>query len=204
MVSIIIPTLNASRSLPDLLTKLEKQTFNDTEIIIIDSSSDDNTVEIAESYGARVFHINRNDFDHGGTRTIAASKAQGDILIFMTQDAIPANQHALENLIQPFESDEKIAAIYGRQLPGQDATSFSAHLRLFNYPDTSYVRRYEDRNTHGFKTIFISNSFSAYRKAFLEKIGWFKDNLIFGEDTHAVARLLHEGYKVSYAADAMV
>jgi len=204
MISIIIPTLNASEPLPSLLTKLEHQTCVDKEIIIIDSSSDDDTVEIAKSYGARVLHINRKDFDHGGTRNIAASKSKGDILVFMTQDAIPANEHSLENLIHPFESDEMIAAIYGRQLPSRDATPFSSHLRLFNYPDTSHVKRYEDRTTHGFKTIFISNSFSAYRKALLEKIGWFKDNLIFGEDTHAVARLLHDGYKVAYAANALV
>ena len=204
MISIIIPTLNASEFLPNLLTKLQHQTINKNNVIIIDSSSKDNTVDIAKSFGAETVIIPQEQFDHGGTRNIAASKAKGDILIFMTQDAMPANEHSLENLIQPFESDEKIAAIYGRQLPSQDTTPFSAHLRLFNYHDTSYVRRYEDRNTHGFKTIFISNSFSAYRKALLEKIGWFKDNLIFGEDTHAVARLLREGYKVAYSANAMV
>jgi len=204
LLSIIIPTLNASDCLHDLLTALGNQSVKDKEVIIIDSSSTDSTVEIARSFNATITVIPKEQFDHGGTRNIAASKAKGDILIFMTQDAMPANKHALENLIQPFESDEKIAAIYGRQLPGQDATPFNAHLRLFNYPDTSYVRDYEDKNTHGFKTIFISNSFSAYRKALLEKIGWFKDNLIFGEDTYAVARLLREGYKVAYTADAMV
>jgi rhamnosyltransferase len=203
-ISIIIPTLNASNYIHRLLEMLKNQSIEYGQLLIIDSTSTDNTVEIAKSHGAEITTIPRNEFDHGGTRNLAASNAGGDILVFLTQDAIPVNRHSLENLIKPFEADEKIAAIYGRQLPNEDASPFSAHLRLFNYPDASYIRSLEDRSVHGFKTIFISDSFSAYRKGALEKIGWFKKNLIFGEDTHAVARLLLEGYKVAYAADAEV
>ncbi len=204
MVSIIIPTLNASGFLPHLLTKLEHQTVKDKEIIVIDSSSKDNTVDIAKSFGAKTTIIPKEQFDHGGTRSIAAQKANGDNIVFLTQDAMPSDEYALENLIKPFHKDEKIAAVYGRQLPHTDALPLSAHLRLFNYPDTSYTRYMEDRKIYGIKTIFISNSFSAYRRSALKEIGWFKSNLIFGEDTHAAAKLLFARYKIAYAADAIV
>jgi len=204
MVSIIIPTLNASKYLPDLLTRLVNQAFSDKEIIIIDSSSQDSTANIGRSFGTKIITIKREDFDHGETRNLGFSKAEGNIVVFLTQDAIPTNEYALENLIKPFHDDNLIAAVYGRQLPNPDASPISTHLRLFNYPDTSYTRSINDRTIYGIKTIFLSNSFSAYRREALDKIGMFKKKLIFGEDMHAAARLLLAGYKVAYNADAMV
>ncbi len=61
MVSVIIPTLNAAAFLPDLLTRLNNQTVTDKEIIIIDSSSTDNTVEVAEQFKATTIIIPRNE-----------------------------------------------------------------------------------------------------------------------------------------------
>jgi rhamnosyltransferase len=204
MISIIIPTFNASNLIPDLLKSLNQQTVRDKEIIIIDSSSTDNTLEIARLFKATTLTIPKEQFDHGGTRNLGALKAGGDTLVYLTQDAKPASEYAIENLLKSLYEDKEIAASYGRQLPSPDASPFSAHLRLFNYPDTSYIRCLEDRSIYGFKTIFISNSFSAYRKNTLKEIGGFKENLIFGEDTHAAAQLLLAGYKVAYAADATV
>lgn len=201
--SVCIPTYNAGPLIGRLLSSLMKQTIP-CEVFVIDSSSMDNTANIAESYGARTLIINKKDFDHGGTRNLAAAGTSGDILFFLTQDIDFADEYALQNLISPFHNDKKIAAIYGRQLPNADASPFSAHLRLFNYPDTSYKRGMEDRSVYGIKTVFFSNSFSAYRRSALEEIGWFKKGLIFGEDTHAVAKLLFAGYRVAYAADALV
>ena len=204
MISIIIPTYNASSYLPNLLNSLEHQTSKDYELIIIDSSSNDNTVAIVKDHGAVTIINPKKDFDHGKTRNLGASEAKGDIVLYLTQDALPADEHSIENLIKPFHDDKLVAASYGRQLPNPDASPISTHLRLFNYPDSSYIRSLKDRNIHGIKTIFLSNSFSAYRREILEKIGAFKEKLIFGEDMHAAARLLLAGYKVAYNADAMV
>ena len=77
-------------------------------------------------------------------------------------------------------------------------------MRHFNYPETSFIRTYEDRHKLGRKTVFFSNSFSAYKKEILEKVGWFKENLISYEDIYIAARFLTEGYKIAYVAEAMV
>lgn len=203
-ISLIIPTYNASPYLPSLLGKLAAQTIKDFELIIIDSSSTDNTLETAEFFHAKTFTIPKEDFDHGGTRNAGAKKARGDILVFMTQDAVPADEYSLENLVEPLSSNNEIAAVFGRQLPNPDASPIASHLRLFNYPETSYVRCLADRSIYGIRTIFLSNSFSAYRKSALDKIGGFREHLIFGEDTHAAAQLLTAEYRVAYAADAAV
>jgi rhamnosyltransferase len=144
------------------------------------------------------------EFDHGGTRTLAATKAKGDILIYFTQDALPYNEYAIENLVRPLVEDKNISAAFGRQLPRPDASLFAEHLRLFNYPDTSYTRTLEDKEKYGIKTAFLSNSFVAYKKSVLEEIGYFKNGLSFGEDTCAAAKMLLKGYKIAYVAEAMV
>jgi rhamnosyltransferase len=203
MLSFIIPTLNAEKYISNLLEGLWLQSIKPFEIIVVDSSSDDITVRIAESFGARVIVINRMDFDHGGTRTAAGKAASGEVLIYVTQDVMPFDQHALENLVKPF-SDGNVAAVYGRQLPHPDATPFAMHLRFFNYPENSYVLELKDRQNYGIKTPFLSNSFAAYRRTALEEIGWFREKMIMGEDTYAGARMLLAGYKIAYVADAMV
>ena len=203
-VSVIIPTWNGEQWLEKLLTMLEQQTLVPDEIIVVDSGSQDGTCDLVCRHNVRLVEIAQQDFDHGGTRTMAAGLAAGEILVYMTQDAVPASRDALELLVQPFKEDEKIAATYGRQLPNRGATIFSEHLRLFNYPDQSEVRCLDDRSQFGFKTIFISNSFAAYRSDLLAAYGFFPRRLLFGEDTLTVAKLLENGYCVAYVSESCV
>lgn len=202
MTSIIIPTKNAGRQIKGLLLALKAQTVQG-EIIVIDSSSSDGTVETAKDHGAKTITIKREEFEHGGSRTLAGKEARGDILVYLSQDATPFDEYAVEYLLRPFE-DAGIGAAYGRQLPHPGATAFGAHLRLFNYPGGSCIRGLTDKEKYGIKTPFLSNSFDAYRKRALEEIGGFNGRLIMGEDTCAGAKLLLSGYKIAYVAEAMV
>jgi rhamnosyltransferase len=201
-VTVIIPTLNAGQDLPRLLQTLRGQTIP-CEVLVIDSSSSDDTVGIARSFGAKTVTIRREDFDHGGTRSLAASHAKGDILIFLTQDAVPVEEHALENLIKPF-NDTQVGASYGRQLPGPGASPFAEHMRLFKYPARACVKSVKDADTYGIETPFLSDSFSAYRKKALLEVGLFKQSIIFAEDVHAGAKLILAGHSIAYVPDAAV
>jgi rhamnosyltransferase len=100
--------------------------------------------------------------------------------------------------------DPAVAAAYGRQLPHPGAGPIEAHARLFNYPATGRVKTIDDRHTLGIKTVFLSNSFAAYRRADLQAAGGFPGHLIMGEDTYVAARLLQAGKKIAYCADACV
>ncbi|MHB1348480.1 MAG: glycosyltransferase family 2 protein [Desulfobulbaceae bacterium] len=202
-ISVIIPTLNGGSRFGELLAGLRDQTLAPDEILVIDSGSRDETLTQAGRYGALVLSIEPRDFDHGGTRTMGAEAANGNLLIYLTQDAVPADPRALENLVAAF-ADDRVAAAYGRQLPFPDATCFARHLRTFNYPERSVIRCFEDRVRYGFKTAFISNSFAAYRREALAEVGYFQRGLVFGEDTFTVAKLLRRGYCVAYAAEARV
>lgn len=183
---------------------LRQQTVHWDELLVVDTESNDTTRDIALDFGAKISSVKKEDFDHGGTRSWIAGQAKGDILVFFTQDAIPVTPDAIEKLIAPINEDRDISVTYGRQLPNHDAGIAASQLRLFNYPATSSVRCFEDREKLGLKTIFVSNSFAAYRKSSLAAVGYFKNGLIFGEDTCTVGRMLKEGMKIAYVADAKV
>jgi len=202
-VSAIIPVYKADKELESLLSYLSCDSTAD-EVIIIETRSKTSIAAMARKYGARVIRIDKRSFDHGYVRTLGGRKAKGDILVYMTQDSMPANKISVKNLIKPMLEDDKNVASYGRQLPCSGASPFAAHLRLFNYPKIHEVKSFNDRKKKGLKTAFISNSFSAYKKSALKEIGWFKKGLQLGEDFYAGARLLEKGFRISYAADAEV
>lgn len=203
-ISVIVPTRNGADTLGDFFAALNKQHVQPVEILVGDSSSEDETVALCRAVGAKVSILEKEAFDHGGTRTELAKQARGTILVFFTQDAILADRDALKLLVAPLLLREQVACAYGRQLPGKNANPIAAHLRLFNYPPESSVRNYADRSRYGLKTIFISNSFAAYKKDRLSEYGFFKNGLIFGEDTCTLGRILAAGHEVAYVAEAAV
>jgi len=203
MLRVVVPTLNAAAIWPRFASSL-KACVTPDHIVVIDSQSNDGTAELARSSGFEVHSIPRGEFNHGTTRQKAAEMlSDADILIYLTQDAILASDDAVSRLLVAFE-DPQVAVAYGRQLPREGASAIEAHARVFNYPDKSCIRGIEARHTLGFKTIFVSNSFAAYRRTALMEVGGFPQNIIFGEDTVTVARALLTGYKVAYVADASV
>lgn len=202
-VTIIIPTYNAEKSLQKLLESIVEYSCVEYELLIIDSSSTDKTIEIAKKYTDKIIIILQNEFDHGGTRTKVAQLAQSDILIYMTQDILLSDEYSIMEMINIME-DESIGAAFGRQLSYSDTNLFGKHLREFNYPASASVRALEDKKKYGLKTAFLSDSFAVYRRSALEKIGYFKDQLILGEDTYAGTKLLLAGYKLAYVAEACV
>jgi len=203
MITIIIPTYNAEKYLVKLLNGLQNQSIKNYELIIIDSSSKDETVNIAKQYTNNLTVIPQSEFDHGGTRNKALENVDTNIVVYATQDIILKDKYAIEKLIGVFE-DKDVAVAYGRQLPHDNATYFAKQLRENNYPPKSDIVSIKDRDRLGFKTFFCSNSFAAYRVSTLKEIGGFKNNLLFGEDAYATAKILLNGYKKVYVAEAQI
>ena len=202
--AVVIPTLHAGKFLHGLVRAISNQSQRAKKTFVIDSSSSDDTVEIARAAGAEVLPIARSEFDHGGTRQLAVERlADVPVVLFLTQDAIPADEHAFERLIAAFK-DESVAAAYGRQLPREGAGAAEAHARLFNYPAESCVKSLGDAATLGIKTPFLSNSFAAYRVSALQDVGGFPRRSLFGEDMYVAAKLLIAGYRIAYVAEAGV
>lgn len=200
----VIPTLNAGGELNHLLILLEKQTRHLDEIVVVDSDSDDDTVGIAKRHeGVSVIRIKREDFNHGLTRDMALRATSGDIVCFMTQDAIPADEHYVENLIRPIVAYEDVACSSGRQLPKADARRFEQLVRSFNYGPESYIRTSEDIERLGIKAYFATDVCSAYNREIYLRLGGFEFTDM-SEDMQLAAKALNAGYRAAYAADACV
>lgn len=203
-VAVVIPTMNAERWLGRQLEALISQTVK-AEIFVIDSSSTDATPQIAARFAERVrlILIPQNRFDHGGTRDFALRQTKGDFVLFLTQDAVPANERYIENLLSVF-SDEKVAAVFGRQIAWPDAPEYEKLTRLFNYPETGRVWRKEDIARYGVKSYFFSNASSAFRRTAYEAVGGFDVPITSNEDMMIAAKLLKAGYSLAYQPEAAV
>ena len=202
-ISVIIPALNAEKELPELLKALSGQTLQAEEIIVTDSESADGTRQIAEAEGVRVIPVLRKDFDHGGTRDMALRASAGDIVVFLTQDAVPADSRFLENLIRPLEQ-ERVAVVTGRQLPKKNATPMEKLVREFNYPADSHIRSEADVERMGIKAFFCSDVCAAYNRQVYLELGGFEHPLKTNEDMFYAAKAIRNGYRVAYEANARV
>ena len=202
-ISVVIPTLNAGSQIENLLSRLSTQDVTPHETIIIDSSSEDNTVEIAKRFGAKTMAIPRQTFNHGKTRNMAAMEGKGEVLVFMTQDALPLHNTLLGNLTAPLQMPD-IAATYGRHVPRPDASPLEIFTRQFNYPDSPVTKTMKDIDKYGIKTFFFSNVCSAIKRDTFFEVGMFPEGIRANEDMLMAARLILNGHKVAYVPNAMV
>jgi rhamnosyltransferase len=203
-VAVIIPTLNAEKHLAAQLPALARQCLPPSAFLIVDSSSRDATREIYREFGAGVVQIDQASFNHGGTRRYAASlRPDAELVIMMTQDAIPASPDSFAKLLAAFADDE-VGLAYGRQLPRPRSRAIERHARIVNYPEESATRVLADRKRLGVKTTFCSDSFAAYRRAALEQVGSFPEDALFAEDQVVAGRMLLNGWRIAYQAEATV
>jgi len=203
-VFLVVPTFNPIPLWQQWLAAVQMQHLPISGAVL-DSSSTDGTDFTSLPKGFICKCIPAASFNHGGTRNLALKQlpAQTDVVVFMTQDALLADEQALERLVAVF-ADATVACAYGRQLPHGDASPMGAHTRMFNYPAVSRVVSLADKAQLGLKACFLSNSFAAYRVADLLAVGGFPSNVILGEDMAVAARFLLAGKRVAYQANACV
>lgn len=209
-VDVIIPTYKPEQSFFELIERLEQQSIPIQNIIIMNTEEKywDHFLcyqgkQIKHYENIKVYHHSKREFDHGGTRNRGFAKSNADIVICMTQDAVPKNSHLVENLVKALEK-EQIAVAYGRQLATEKSSEEEKVSRIFNYPEHSMIKSKEDIKTLGIKTYFCSNVCAAYQRKIYEKLGGFVKHTIFNEDMIFAAGAIQAGYQIAYVAEAEV
>ncbi len=208
-VDVLIPVYKPDRRFAGLLQMLQRQTVRPGRIIIMNTEEKYwNPRGYEDIPGLEVHHLAKEDFDHGGTRNQAAGYSDADIVVFMTDDAVPADEHLIERLLDAFSwtgpKGETVAEAYARQLPASDCRVIERYTRGFNYPAESRVKTAADLPQLGIKTCFASNVCCAYRRDVFETLGGFTKSTIFNEDMIYASGAIRAGYAIAYAADARV
>ena len=205
-VSIVIPTLNAGPGFEELLQKIRAQEGDfDREVLVVDSGSTDGTDELARRYGAVVHRISRQEFDHGATRNLGISLSRGEYVALTVQDAVPLDERWLAAMVENLEHDERVAGVYGRQIPRPDSGDLTRVL--VNSLATASLERREQfvGDPEQYRKIpprkrrllaAFDNVSSCLRRSVWEKLPFEKTN--FGEDLRWSKRAVEAGYKIVY------
>lgn len=198
--SIVIPTLNAEPYLERLLPALTST--GPDSIIFVDSNSTDATVEIASTTpGVEVLTI--NNFSHGRARNLGAKHCTSDIVIFLSQDALPSSSQWAQSLLEPF-SDPNVALTFSRQIPYPDASPMEQFFLAHRFPEGPDIRReVTEARELTMADTFCSNASSAVRRKVLMATP-FDEEIIMAEDQKFASEVLLNGYATVYTPDSVV
>lgn len=195
LVSIVIRTLNEEKHLNELLLAISKQKSDrfDAEVILVDSGSEDSTLEIATRHKCRIVTIDRTIFSFGRSLNMGCEVSQGEILVAISGHCVPVNQFWLEELCGPI-ADKLVVYSYGKQVGSKESRYGECRIFEKYYPAISCVPQ------EGF---FCNNANAA-----IDKNVWsenkFDEDLTGLEDMALAKNLTSQGLRVGYVADACV
>lgn len=224
-VTVLVPTYRPDRKAGELLRRLTRQSLLPDRVLLINTIPQGGTVpggdkeaggrdsvrylaDLADQYGGSfrdflVFHIDQADFGHGKTRDFGFRNTDTDLVLCMTQDALPRDRKLVENLTKAFE-DPQVGAAYARQLAGKKSGPLEREARQFNYPPKSLVKSADDLDRLGVKTFFCSDVCAMWRRALYLQLGGFERDVIFNEDMILAGKMIQAGYRIAYCAKAQV
>ena len=208
-VDVIIPTYKPDWRFLDLMEKLARQSVPIHRIIIMNTEQKyfDRLVygtPFAKKYtNVLVKHLSKREFDHGRTRNSGVRLSDAEVFIMMTQDAVPADEFLVENLLKGLRSPNA-AVSYARQIAGETSSEVEKFTRNFNYPDEPKMKTIADVEKMGIKAFFCSNVCAAYKRDIFDSLGGFIKHTIFNEDMIYAAGALKAGYSIAYQPEAKV
>lgn len=220
-VDVIIPVCHADKKLFQVLEKLAEQTVLPEKVVLLnvetgwkEDLSEELQKQIYQHFGKfkrfsrrlplklDIIPVKESNYDEGATRNKGAKSTDSPFLLFMKQNAIPADNHLLEELLWGMESGAGVS--YARHVTGPAASVLRAYTTLYDYPSQSRVWSKEDITEYGFRAFHISNACAMYRRDVFESQGGFADRIITGEGTLFGAELLFRGEKIKYCAKAKI
>jgi GT2 family glycosyltransferase len=212
LLSVLLPVKDGAAKLRELLPRLLGQRSRDLmEIIAVDSGSGDDTVEVLRRFHATVVAIDPGSFNHGLTRNLAAGYAQGSVLVFLNQGALPADDDWLANLVAPLDNDPQVAGVCSRVLPRPDADLLTRRdgLREPSASPERSVRAITNQEEYRalppdklrslirFHTVGAAIRAQVFRRLPFRDVD-FAEDLIWGRD------VLEAGFKIQHEPSAVV
>jgi rhamnosyltransferase len=202
-ISVLILTKNGGPEFRSCLEAVCAQAqVGEAEVMVIDSGSTDGTLELVKGFPVRLEQISPETFHHARTRNFAATLAKGEILVFLSQDAVPSSNRWLEAMVANF-ADSRVGAVYGRQLPKQDSSLERQDVLDAVYGEERTVKDPAHRNGQGYRFYHFSDANSAVRRSVWEATRFPEELKVF-EDLGIAKRILDAGWKIVYEPEASV
>src|SRR3990170_1534047 len=207
-VSIVIPVCNGGEHLARLLAAIRKQKKGvDTEIIVIDSGSTDNTVEVARAFGCKVTEIPNAEFNHGATRQLGLDKAEGEFIVFTVQDALPTDDFWLYTMVRRLIDNPELAVASVKQFVNSDADLYSKWTNDSLYGAYGLTEDTESflKDPGAFPLLphnikrrfsFVDNVCACYRGDIIRRFGFHRT--LIGEDIDVGVRLVRAGAHIGF------
>ncbi|MGL4934736.1 MAG: glycosyltransferase family 2 protein [Cetobacterium sp.] len=200
-VSVICPVYNGAEYLEKLFLKVrEQEKIEFIEIIAPISKSKDSSLEEAQKYADLAYEV--ESFNHAKTRHEAALKAEGDYLVFITQDIMPVDNLWLYNLIK--DLDNKTVAAFSKQIAYKEHGEIEKLIRDFNYPDTKRVCNLENSEINGRKNLFYSDASSAILKNEFFKLDGYNFIVPTNEDVVLANNIIKNKKSFIYTPESKV
>jgi rhamnosyltransferase len=210
LISIVIPVKNGAPWLHECLRGIERQTlFPQTEIILLDSGSTDDTLSIAKDYPVRVYNIRPDEFNHGLTRNAGVAYCQGEYVVMTVQDARATDDLWLQNLLDGFSLAENVAGVCGQQVVPSNRDKNP--VDWFRPIDEPRAKIQSFASAEAFDNLSPAEKKAAcswddvnamYRKKALEKIPFRR--MSYGEDAVWAQEAFCNGYTLVYQPSARV
>lgn len=192
-VSIIIRTMNEAKYLEPVLAKIAEQLGDlRTEIILIDSNSIDNTVEVAAKYGCRVLQLPKTEFSWGRALNAGMEAAKNEYCVLLSGHCLPVSDGWLDSLVKPL-SDPSVAATCGRQVPRQGLDPF----------EEAEIERWFPPLEQNTSFLMFTSANSAIKKSLWQRYP-FDESINSLEDADVSARLKNVGFDIQYVPAAAV
>lgn len=211
-ISVVIPTKNGGPLFGRVLASvLEQQVPGELDVLVVDSGSTDETLEIVRRYPqVQLIEIPPREFGHGKTRNLAISQAKGEFVAIITQDALPASPHWLTKMCEPLLAIPTVAGVFGRHLAYPEATAFTRNELITHFDgfkaDPVVKLNDAERYTYdeGYRQFlyFFSDNNAMLRRSVWECLPY--PEVDFAEDQAWARLIIEEGYQKAYAHDACV
>ncbi len=204
-VSVVVRVRNAAGDLQRCLQRLREQTLpagRELEIVVVDNESTDDSADVARRYDARIVSLSRAEFSWGRALNRGIAAATGEMILLLSADACPVDAGWLLAMLEPFE-DDKVAAVYGRQVPRSDAPIDEVVRLQRTFPEQSVRQTLEENCDPSGRGMIVSNACAAIRRRLWEQSP-YDEEIQGGEEGVWTYQALQAGYCFQYQAEAQV